>query len=93
MNENNQESPKDLKLTLGKNITPIPTYDVFLIRGTPDYMEVQLANKSETDTEINVHVESIFRISRNAVPMFARQFSKYLQEIIDKQETQDQQQD
>lgn len=63
----------------------------FLIRGTSDYMEVQLASKTETDAEINLHVESIFRINKDSVPKFARQFSKYLQEVIDKQESEAQQ--
>lgn len=89
MNENNPEFQKKLTVTLGKNITPIPTYDLFLIRGTSDYMEVQLANKTETDTEVIVNVESIFRITKDSVPQFARQFAKYLQDVSDEQKTQE----
>lgn len=86
MIENNSESQKKLTVTLDKNLTEIPTYELVLIRGNPEYMEVQLAKKTETDTEINVLVESVFRISKNSIPQFARQFTKYLQETIDKQD-------
>lgn len=87
---NNSESAKKLSVTLDESITEIPTYDLTLIRGTSEYMEVQLATKTETDTEINVSVESIFRIGKQSIPHFARQFSKYLQELMEKQKTQEQ---
>lgn len=93
MQENNSESSKKLTVTLGENVRRIPTYKLVLIRGTSDYMEVQLARKTETDDEINVLVESIFRIDKDALPPFARQFSKYLQEFTDKQEPHEQQKD
>ena len=88
MLENNSETSKKFTVTLNENIAKIPTYKLFLIRGTSEYMEIQLAKKTETDTEINVFVESVFRIDKDSVPQFARQFSKYLQEIVDKQESQ-----
>ena len=84
MSEKNSESSKKLTVTIDENIA-IPSYDIFLIRGNAEYMEVQLATKAETDTEITVNVESIFRINKHAVPQFARQFSKYLQDVIDEQ--------
>lgn len=83
------ESKKKLTVTVDKAITQAPSYDLFLIRGTSDYMEVQLAKKTETDTEINIAVESAFRITKDAVPHFARQFSKYLQEVVESQEAQE----
>jgi len=89
MNKKNSEDQKDFSVTLDKGITRIPTYELFLIRGTPDYMEIQLASKTETDTQINVLIESIFRINKDSIPQFARQFSKYLQENSDKQDVQE----
>ena len=79
MLENNENKKKELVVTLGDIPTPIPMYNMFLIRGTSDFMEIQLATRSETDTETKVHVESIFRIDKEYVPMFARQFADYLQ--------------
>lgn len=79
MPENNENKKKELVVTLGDIPTPIPMYNMFLIRGTSDFMEIQLATRSETDTETKVHVESIFRIDKEYVPMFARQFADYLQ--------------
>lgn len=93
MLKSNPESKKKFSVTLSEDATKTPTYELFLIRGTSDYMEVQLAKKEETETEINVLVESVFRIDRNAVPQFARQFAKYLQEVVDKQEDQEQPKD
>lgn len=89
MPKNNPESSKNFSVTLDKNVTNIPVYDLFLIRGASDYMEIQLARKTETETEINVHVEHIFRIDKKAVPNFARQFSKYVREVITRQESQE----
>lgn len=91
MLENNNENSKKITITLDENITQVPTYKLFLIRGTTDYMEVQLAKMTETDTEINVLVESVFRIDKESVPQFARQFLRYLQDVDSKQESQDQQ--
>ena len=90
MGDNKPESSKEFTVTLNKDLRNIPTYDLCLVRGTSEYMEIQLAQKTETDTEINVHVESIFRISKKGVPHFVRQFIKYLNETIPKQEAQGQ---
>lgn len=88
MAENNENAKKEFVLTLGDIPTPVPTYNLFLIRGTPSFMEVQLATKSETDTETKVHVASIFRINKEDVPMFAHQFADYLRNL-DAQESQE----
>ena len=79
--ENTEISQKEFTVTLGKNATPVPSYEVFLIRGTPEYMEIQLATKTETDSEIRIHVESIFRINKDSVPQFAHQFADYLRNL------------
>lgn len=83
MSEKNSESSKKFAITVDENIV-IPSYDLFLIRANGDDMEIQLATKTETETEVTVNVESIFKISKNAVPQFAHQFAKYLQEVVDK---------
>lgn len=93
MQNKNSEDQKNFSVTLDKGITRIPTYGLFLIRGTSDYMEIQLASRTESDTDINILIESIFRISKDAIPQFARQFSKYLQEYSEKQESQEPQDD
>lgn len=90
MSDNNSESSKKLSVTLDKNISSVPTYELFLLRGSSDYMEIQLARKTETESEVNIHVEHVFRITKSAVPHFTRQFMKYLQEAFGKQESQGQ---
>lgn len=90
MQKNNSDSPKKLTVTVDESISDIPIYDMFLIRDVDDCMEVQLASMSETDTEINVHVNDIFRIAKKDVPHFSRQFTKYVQSVISKDKSQDQ---
>lgn len=89
MSENNSELQKEISVTLDKSIAGIESYELFLIRGTSDYMEVQLAKRTETDKEIRIHVESIFRIPKHALANFAKQFTKYLQEITGKEDAQE----
>lgn len=88
MVENNENIKKEFILTVGDIPTPVPTYNLFLIRGSSNFMEIQLATKSETDTETKVHVASIFRINKEDVPMFAHQFADYLR-TLDVQESQE----
>ena len=89
MTTNNSQPSKKFSVTLSENVSQIPTYDLFLIKGTEDLMEIQLANRIETDTELKVIVESVFRIPKEAIPNFARQFSNYLKEYVDRLESQD----
>ena len=80
MVKNNPENSKKITITVDDHITTIPSYELFLIRGEDDYMEIQLAKKTETDEEIKIHIDSVFRIPQKTVPQFARQFARYLQD-------------
>ncbi len=62
---------KKLSVTIANDLKKVNTYSLFVVKSTKDYMEIQLANKSETKDSINISVENIFRIDKNAMFSFA----------------------
>jgi len=62
---------KKLSVTIANDLKKVNTYSLFIVKPSKDYMEIQLATKSETEDSINILVENVFRIDKNAMFSFA----------------------
>lgn len=74
------ESEKDIKVTISRNLKHIPTYDLFLVKKTTEYIEIQLATKMETENSIEVSIDNIFRIGKDEMLPFAYEIVKSIGE-------------
>ena len=76
-------SNKKISVSISVDVNNIPSYDLFIVKTTDDYMEVQLAKKREDKKEIKVSVDNVFRIKKDLMFDFAYQVVKSLPSSAD----------
>lgn len=75
-----QEPQKKISISVDPSVEKPKLYDLFLVKTAEDFLEIQLAKLDERDDEVQVSVDTAFRIPADDMIDFAGDIVKALVE-------------